>query len=60
MQDVEYIRAQAKAYRAAAATAPTRKIYELLLELAAEFDNAAVKVEAESKTGWGTPHSGNG
>jgi hypothetical protein len=49
MQDVETMLVQAKTYRAAAATAPNRRIYELLLELAAEFQNAAMRVEGKSK-----------
>ena len=42
MQDAETMLAQAKSYRAAAAAAPNKRIYELLLELAAEFHNAAM------------------
>jgi len=54
MQDVQTMLAQAKSYRAAAAEAPNRRIYELLLELAAEFQNVAVKADA-TKSGGAAP-----
>jgi hypothetical protein len=55
MFDLEAMRDQARTYRAAAATAPNRKIYELLLELTAEFDNAAAKAEMQSTSPKGGP-----
>ena len=51
MQDAETMLAQAKSYRAAAAAAPTKRIYELLLELAAEFYNAAMSHDPVLKAG---------
>jgi hypothetical protein len=51
MQDVETMLAQAKSYRAAAASAPNKRIYELLLELAAEFHNAAMHHDPSPKAG---------
>jgi hypothetical protein len=51
MQDVETMLAQAKSYRAAAAVAPNKRIYELLLELAAEFHNAAMSHNPTPKAG---------
>jgi len=49
MLDAETLRAQARSYRASAAVAPNRRIFELLLELAAEFQNAATRVEAAAQ-----------
>jgi hypothetical protein len=56
MQDADTMLAQAKSYRAAAASAPNKRIYELLLELAAEFHNAAMS--HDSKASPTTPPSG--
>jgi hypothetical protein len=49
MPNLEAMLSQSKAYRAAAATAPNRRIYELLLELAAEFQYVADRVDASAK-----------
>jgi hypothetical protein len=58
MQDVETMLAQAKSYRAAAAAAPNKRIYELLLEVAAEFHNAAMNHDPAPKAGLTPPPSG--